>query len=146
MELVPIITQVLLIVAAVFILVLLVSYIASKVKKKSEAGIAKENDYQTQSVYSYANSNGFSNNQYYNENSSLYPKEIKVVRRTSSSRSSSSQRNYSTKYKTPSMRNSRFTVINNISPGEGPRRIETDEYGFKVYADNEITRSVYLPG
>ena len=150
MELVPIITQILLIVAVVFIIVLLVSYIASKVRKKNQTTAP---NYKIQQVQSYpVNKNSVVKNRFYSEsyynNDSLssYPKEIRVVRRAGVSGTPSPDRRSSSGNlrTTPAHTNSRFTVINNISSNE-PRKIETDEYGFKLYTDNEITRSVYLP-
>lgn len=146
MELVPIITQMLAIVATVFILVLLVSYIASKLKKKEQVESAG-NNYNNPATRNYAGNrikvdkSQYYGGSYYNNNTFDYPKEIKVVKRSGVSRSYSSNM-----YKpVPTNSNSRFTVLNSISAKE-TRQIETDDYGFKVYSDNEITRSVYLPG
>ena len=147
MELVPIITQILVIVATIFILVLFVSYIASKLRKK---------EHNENLQLSYSNNTNVNNNlrgktmidkhqyysgSYYNSiNSDLnYQKEIKVVRR--SSISDNNYRRKERQIRTNSY--SRFTVLNNISTNQS-KQIETDEFGFKLYAENEITRSVYL--
>ena len=153
MELVPIITQILTIVAAVFIIVLLVSYIASKVRKKGRAESLNVASYSTNTANAYsitknaAGKNQYYNGSCYNGDTLTYPKEIKVVKRTGEARIPSPGKNYSSNNyrETSAYSNSRFTVINNISPNV-PRKIETDEYGFKLYTDKEITRSVYLPG
>ena len=147
MELVPIITQVLTIVASIFVLVLLISFIASKLRKKelNESRVTNNSNQNR----TFSSSGNFSDkSRYYGgsysngENSLGYPKEIKVVKRSSVAKTYSTNSQY--KRTNTSNRNSRFTVINNISPVKsGP--IETDEYGFKVYSDNEIARSVYLP-
>lgn len=151
MELVPIITQILMIVAAVFIIVLIVSYIASKVRKKEQPAAEQANyKYNSNNYISNQNSIGqsqFYNGIYYSGAPVNYPKEIKVVKRSSSSRRQNTGRQHPIvgHKTTPTYSNSRFTVVNQISPN-GEEKIVTDEYGFKLYADNEISRSVYFPG
>lgn len=149
MELVPIITQILAIVASLFIVVLLISFIASKLKKKENTAMNNKNGIvRNRAQTSFAEGYNSNKSIYYGANSYQggsinypYPKEIKVVKRSGVSKEASSNR-YRTK---TSQRNNRFTVVNNISNDNNKPTIETDEYGFKVYADHDLTRSFYLP-
>jgi len=155
MELVPIITQILLIVAAVFILVLVVSFGASRIRKKERRNLKQSNSINVQRVNRYQNGQYISDkSQYYggsysggaNINSTtiypVYPNEIKVVRRSNVSKTYTGAR-YKNSYENTNF-NSRFTVLNNIDAKEY-KKIETDELGFKVYSKNEIAGSFYMP-
>lgn len=155
MELVPIITQILLIVAAVFILVLVVSFGASRIRKKEQQSLKQNNPVNIQRVNRYQNGQYVSDkSQFYggsysgggNLSSSsvypVYPNEIKVVRRSNVPKTYAANR-YKNSYENTNY-NSRFTVLNNIDAKEY-KKIETDELGFKVYSKNEIAGSFYMP-
>lgn len=143
MELVPIITQILGIVAAVFIIVLIVSFIASKLRKKDHEVIKQTDNYKNQQSFNAGINTRVDKSQYYGgtyyNNNLSYAKEIKVVKRSGISKNQSPKK-YTQEH---AYSNARFTVLNNISTNVNPA-IETDEYGFKVYSNKEITRSVYL--
>jgi len=156
MELVPIITQILLIVAAVFILVLIVSFGASRIKKKEKESFQKQNTVNIQRVNRYqANQYGSDKSQYYGGSYSSggslntsydypsYPREVKVVKRSGVSQSYPAGK-YQNSFQSTNY-NSRFTVLNNIDAKEY-KKVETDELGFKIYSNNEIAGSFYMPG
>lgn len=155
MELVPIITQILLIVAAVFILVLIVSFGASRIKKKEKESLQKQSNVNIQRVNKYqSNQYGSDKSQYYggsyssggNSNPSYnypsYPREVKVVKRSNVTQSYSSGK-YPNTFQNAKY-NSRFTVLNNVDAKEY-KKVETDELGFKIYSNNEIAGSFYMP-
>lgn len=145
MELVPIITQILSIVAAIFILVLIVSFIASKMRKQDKPLSANKFSHKTMvNPNSNMNKHAYESHNF-SKNPSMginqrdsYPSEIKIVRNTNPSK---------VKYRTAShmeLANSRFTVINKLEEHQIPK-VETDEYGFKIYNNSEVTRSIYFP-
>lgn len=129
MELVPIITQILLIVAAVFILVLIVSFGASRIKKKEKESLQKQSNVNIQRVNRYqSNQYGLDKSQYYGGSSSTgsslsatynyptYRSEVKVVKRSSVPQSYTAGK-YQNQFQSTNY-NSRFTVLNNIDAKE----------------------------